>query len=248
VRGDDFVGQRPARGRARRRRGELPRTCSPDKKARREALRGALPRALRQDRDALPGQAGRAAALRSTSLRRLRGHVSPETMDEVGDLLGLPPAYVRGVATFYTMYNKRPGRALPGPGLHQHLVQPVRRGRGDGCVPALRQHRAGRDVGGRDFTVIEAECLAGVRLPHVRADQLALLRERDARRRAGHLRAAAQGRQVAWPIPTSRARDPRPLDALRGSARRARSRAQAERPLPGAQEGARMSPDRSSTS
>ena len=33
--------------------------------------------------------------------QEIRGHVSPETMDEVAGRLGLAPAYVRGVATFY---------------------------------------------------------------------------------------------------------------------------------------------------
>src|SRR5690606_37514904 len=43
----------------------------------------------------------------------IRGYLSPESMDEVADRLGLPPAYERGVATFYTMYNLQPlGRYL----------------------------------------------------------------------------------------------------------------------------------------
>lgn len=35
------------------------------------------------------------------------GHVSPEAMELVAETLDLPPAHVYGVATFYTMYNKR---------------------------------------------------------------------------------------------------------------------------------------------
>ena len=43
----------------------------------------------------------------------VRGYLSPETMDEVAERLDLPPAYVRGVTTFYTMYNLQPlGRYL----------------------------------------------------------------------------------------------------------------------------------------
>ncbi|HEX2092686.1 MAG TPA: NAD(P)H-dependent oxidoreductase subunit E [Longimicrobiaceae bacterium] len=38
----------------------------------------------------------------------IRGHLSPGTMDEVAERLGLSPAYVRGVATFYSMYNLGP--------------------------------------------------------------------------------------------------------------------------------------------
>ena len=36
------------------------------------------------------------------------GWVSPENMQEIATVLDLTPAYVRSVATFYTMYNKRP--------------------------------------------------------------------------------------------------------------------------------------------
>ena len=36
------------------------------------------------------------------------GHVSPEVMDFVGHLLGVPPIKVQQVATFYTMYNLAP--------------------------------------------------------------------------------------------------------------------------------------------
>ncbi|HBD97791.1 MAG TPA: NADH-quinone oxidoreductase subunit E, partial [Gemmatimonadetes bacterium] len=38
--------------------------------------------------------------------QELRGYVSAASMDRVAELLGLSPAYVRGVTTFYTMYNK----------------------------------------------------------------------------------------------------------------------------------------------
>ena len=36
------------------------------------------------------------------------GWISPENMEEIADTLDLTPAYVRSVATFYTMYAKRP--------------------------------------------------------------------------------------------------------------------------------------------
>lgn len=35
------------------------------------------------------------------------GHVSKEAMDLVADTLQLPPSHVYGVATFYTMFNKK---------------------------------------------------------------------------------------------------------------------------------------------
>ena len=37
-----------------------------------------------------------------------RGWISPAAMAEVAEVLGLTPAYVRGVATFYTMYHLHP--------------------------------------------------------------------------------------------------------------------------------------------
>lgn len=43
------------------------------------------------------------------------GHVSLEAMEYVGGLLGMSPARVLGVATFYTMFNKEP--------VGKHLVQ-----------------------------------------------------------------------------------------------------------------------------
>jgi NADH-quinone oxidoreductase E subunit len=40
--------------------------------------------------------------------QEIQGYVSPDAMEIVARELGLTPAYVRGVATFYTMYNRRP--------------------------------------------------------------------------------------------------------------------------------------------
>jgi len=36
------------------------------------------------------------------------GYLSPETMEYIGKLLDLSPAYVAAVASFYTMFNKEP--------------------------------------------------------------------------------------------------------------------------------------------
>src|SRR2546422_8560886 len=37
-----------------------------------------------------------------------RGWISDRNMAEVGEVLGLTPAYVKGVVTFYTMYHQHP--------------------------------------------------------------------------------------------------------------------------------------------
>ena len=87
------------------------------------------------------------------------GSLSPETLAYVADLLELPPAFVGSVASFYTMYYKRP--------VGRHHVQVCTnlscalRG-AEEIVDCLRE-RLGIGVGettpdGR-FTLSEAECL-----------------------------------------------------------------------------------------
>lgn len=87
------------------------------------------------------------------------GWVSPDAMAQVAAALDLTPAYVHSVATFYTMYNKRP--------VGTHLIQ---------VCTCISCHLNGADevlesfleaTGTRPgeisedgrFTVIEAECL-----------------------------------------------------------------------------------------
>lgn len=108
----------------------------------------------------------RAALLPALNLaQELRGHVSPDTMDEVARLLGLSDAYVRGVATFYTMYNKRP--------VGRFLVQVCTNISCNLCgaedvLAAFLEH-AGTELGETsadgNFTVVEAECLAACGFP-----------------------------------------------------------------------------------
>ena len=97
--------------------------------------------------------------------QEVRGHVSPETMDRVAELLELSAAYVRGVTTFYTMYNKQP--------VGRHLVQVCTNISCNLCgaeevLEAFLAH-AGTEIGETTtdgaFTVIEAECLAGCGFP-----------------------------------------------------------------------------------
>ncbi len=97
--------------------------------------------------------------------QELRGHISAATMDEVAQLLDLSRAFVRGVATFYTMYNKRPvGRFLI-----QVCTNISCNLRGADDVLAAFLEHAGTHLGGTssdgNFTVVEAECLAGCGFP-----------------------------------------------------------------------------------
>ena len=89
-----------------------------------------------------------------------RGWVSDGAMAEVAEVLGLTPAYVKGVVTFYTMYHQHP--------VGRHFVQvcttsPCNVCGAEGVVDAFLEHTGCRELGvtspdGR-FTVIEVECL-----------------------------------------------------------------------------------------
>jgi NADH:ubiquinone oxidoreductase subunit E len=41
-------------------------------------------------------------------VQQARGWISDRNMAEVAEVLGLTPAYVKGVVTFYTMYHQHP--------------------------------------------------------------------------------------------------------------------------------------------
>lgn len=97
--------------------------------------------------------------------QELRGHVSPETMAEVAGLLGLSDAYVRGVATFYTMYSKRQ--------VGRHLIQVCTNVSCNLCggddVLAAFLEATDTELGETSedglFTVMEVECLAACGFP-----------------------------------------------------------------------------------
>ena len=95
----------------------------------------------------------------------LHGWLSAEDMARVAGLLGLAPAYVRGVATFYTMYNREP--------LGRWLIQVCTNVAcnlcgGDEVMAAFLEHtgsEAGEVTEDGLFTVIEAECLGACGFP-----------------------------------------------------------------------------------
>ena len=108
----------------------------------------------------------RAALLPVLNLaQEIRGHVSPQTMDRVATLLDLPRAYVRGVTTFYTMYNKRPvGRFL----IQVCTNISCNLCGADEVLAAFLEHTGtelGETSGDGLFTVLEAECLAACGFP-----------------------------------------------------------------------------------
>lgn len=93
-------------------------------------------------------------------LQDARGWVSEGGMAEVAEVLGLTPAYVKGVVTFYTMYHQHP--------VGTHFVQvctttPCNVCGAEEVVKAMLKATGCPDLGltspdGR-FTVVEVECL-----------------------------------------------------------------------------------------
>jgi len=93
-------------------------------------------------------------------VQRERGWVSDGSMAEVATLLGLTPAYVRGVVTFYTMYHQHP--------VGKYFVQvcttsPCNVCGAEDVVRAFLRHTGAPELGATSpdgrFTVIEVECL-----------------------------------------------------------------------------------------
>jgi NADH-quinone oxidoreductase E subunit len=97
--------------------------------------------------------------------QEVRGWLSPESMARVAEILDLPATYVRGVATFYTMYNKAP--------VGRFLIQVCTNVSCNLCgaddVVAALLDGIDRETGeiSEDglFTVIEAECLGACGYP-----------------------------------------------------------------------------------
>ena len=93
-------------------------------------------------------------------VQRARGWISEPAMAEVAEVLGLSPAYVKGVVTFYTMYHTHP--------VGRHFIQVCTTspcglcGAEDVMRALLRETGCGElgatSADGR-FTVVEVECL-----------------------------------------------------------------------------------------
>lgn len=89
-----------------------------------------------------------------------RGWVSEPAIEEVAAALGITPAYVKGVLTFYTMYHQHP--------VGRHFIQvctttPCNICGAEDVVNALLEHTGCGDLGltspDGKFTVVEVECL-----------------------------------------------------------------------------------------
>ena len=163
VRGDDYVGTRPPEGGHPSGTSAYPYMLA-EKDPEALLFEGPYKERFEKIRSRYPD--ARSALLPALGMaQELRGHLSPQTMDQVAHLLELAPAYVRGVATFYTMYNKSPvGRFLI------QVCTNISCGLcgGDDVLQAFLNN-TGTELGETskdgNFTVIEAECLAGCGFP-----------------------------------------------------------------------------------
>jgi NADH:ubiquinone oxidoreductase subunit E len=165
VRGSAYVGQRPADGGHASVAGTLPyqiATRDP------EAPIFVGPYAERLEKILSRYEDRQAALLPALHMaQEIRGHLSPATQDEVAERLGLAPAYVRGVATFYTMYNFGP--------VGKYLIQVCTNIScnlcgGDKVLDAFLEH-TGTEMGMISenglWTTIEVECLGACGFPTV---------------------------------------------------------------------------------
>jgi len=98
--------------------------------------------------------------------QRELGWISDRIMAEVAELLGLTPAYVKGVVTFYTMYHQHP--------VGKNFVQvcttsPCNICGAEEVLKALLQHSGAGDAGATSpdgkWTIVEVECLGACGFP-----------------------------------------------------------------------------------
>ncbi|HEV8508936.1 MAG TPA: NAD(P)H-dependent oxidoreductase subunit E [Gemmatimonadales bacterium] len=98
--------------------------------------------------------------------QRERGWISDRTMAEVGEVLGLTPAFVKGVVTFYTMYHQHPvGRNF----VQVCTTSPCNICGAEDVLKALLEHSGAGDAGATSpdgkWTIVEVECLGACGFP-----------------------------------------------------------------------------------
>ncbi len=163
VRGDEYVGSRPADGGHPSRAPSYPFMLE-DKTPDAPLFEGPYRERYEKILSRYPDMRGALLPVLNLA-QELRGHISQETMREVGALLGLSDAYVRGVTTFYTMYNKRPvGRFL----IQVCTNVSCNLCGADDVLEAFLEN-TGTELGETSsdglFTVMEVECLAACGFP-----------------------------------------------------------------------------------
>jgi NADH-quinone oxidoreductase E subunit len=163
VRGSDYVGRRELAGGHAGAAGSYPYQLA--ERAPDSALfTGPYRERLEKIRSRYPDARGALLPVLNLA-QEIRGWLSPESMREVAGTLGLSPTYVRGVVTFYTMYNLQP--------VGRYLIQVCTNVccnlcGADDVVAAFLEHTGtspGEISDDGNFTVIEAECLGACGFP-----------------------------------------------------------------------------------
>ncbi len=99
-------------------------------------------------------------------IQERRGWISEQAIGEVAEVLGLTPAFVKGVVTFYTMYHTHP--------VGRHFIQvcttsPCGLCGAEETMQAILRHSGCGELGATSpdgrFTVIEVECLGACGFP-----------------------------------------------------------------------------------
>ena len=99
-------------------------------------------------------------------VQQTRGWISEPAMAEVAEILGITPAYVKGVVTFYTMYHTHP--------VGRHFIQvcttsPCGLCGAEDTLRALLEATGCRELGATSpdgrFTMSEVECLGACGFP-----------------------------------------------------------------------------------
>lgn len=165
VRGTSYVGVRPPEGRAAGGACSYPYQLA-EKQPDAPLFEGPYRERLEKIKSRYPDAQG--ALLPTLNLaQEIHGWLSPADMDRVAEELGLSPVYVRGVATFYTMYNKAP--------VGTYLVQVCTNVccnicGADEVMEAFLEHTGtepGEISADGQFTCIPAECLGACGFPTV---------------------------------------------------------------------------------
>ena len=163
VRGTAYIGRRPPEGRAAGGAASYPyQLLQKDPGA--ALFEGAYRERAEKIKSRYPEPQGALLPLLNLA-QELRGHIDADAMATVAEELDLSPTYVRGVATFYTMYNKQP--------VGDYLIQVCTNVACNLCggdeVMETFLKSAGTEAGEISFdgafTVIEAECLGACGFP-----------------------------------------------------------------------------------
>ncbi|MGQ0813970.1 MAG: NADH-quinone oxidoreductase subunit NuoE family protein [Gemmatimonadota bacterium] len=163
VRGTSFIGKRPLEGGPAGGAASYPYQLA-EKHPEAKLFEGPYRERLNKIISRYPDKQGALLPVLNLA-QEIHGFVSPDDMAIVARELDLSSAYVRGVATFYTMYNRRP--------VGTYLIQVCTNVACNLCgadevMSAFLEHtqtEPGEESADSLFTVMEAECLGACGFP-----------------------------------------------------------------------------------